>query len=141
MCNYYTKFVPIVCTYCYTALQSYLWKTTKFDWTRDFYTAFNQLKHALVHTPVLAMPDSDASFVVETDASDVVVGAVLMQYDQPVAFISKALNSAQHNYHTMDHDLLAIVLACKRWRPYLDGKKTIVLIDHKPLIGIHTAPT
>ena len=68
------------------------------------------------------------------------VGAVLMQHDRPVAFMSKALNSAQCNYHTTDCELLAIVLACKRWRPYLDGKKTVVLIDHKPLIGLHTAP-
>ena len=86
------------------------------------------------------MPDFDANFVVETDASDVAVGAVLMQHDRPVAFMSKALNSAQHNYHTTDCELLAIVLACKRWHPYLDGKKTVVLTDHKPLIGLYTAP-
>ena len=60
------------------------------------------------------MPDFDANFVVETDASDVAVGAVLMQHDRPVAFMSKALNSAQRNYHTTDRELLAIVLACKR---------------------------
>ena len=86
------------------------------------------------------MPDFDANFVVETNASDMAVGAVLMQYDQPVSFISKALNSAQHNYHTTDHKLLAIVLACKKWCPYLDGKKTVVLTDQKPLIGLHTVP-
>ena len=86
------------------------------------------------------MPDFDANFVVETNASDMAVGALLMQHKWPIAFVSKALNSAQCNYHTIDRELLAIVLACKRWRPYLDGKKTVVLIDHKPLIGIHTAP-
>ena len=86
------------------------------------------------------MPDFDADFVVETDASDVAVGAVLMQHDRPVAFMSKVLNSAQRNYHTTDRELLAIVLACKRWRPYLDGKKTVVLKDHKPLVGLHTVP-
>ena len=98
------------------------------------------MKHALVHDPVLAMPDFYANFVVETDASDVAVGAVLMQYEQPVAFMSKALNSAQCNYHTTDFKLPAIVVAFKRWHPYLDGKKTVVLTDHKPLIGLHTAP-
>ena len=86
------------------------------------------------------MPNFDAKFVGETDASNVVIGALLMQHDQPVAFMSKALNSAQCNNHTTDCEFLAIVLACKRWHPYLDGKKTVVLIDHKPLIGIHTAP-
>ena len=58
------------------------------------------------------MPDFDATFVVETNANNVEVGAVLMQHDQPVAFMSKAFNSAQCNYHTTDCELLAIVLAC-----------------------------
>ena len=98
------------------------------------------MKHALVHAYILAIHDFDTNFAVESDASDVAVGAVLMQYDQPVVFISKALNSAQCNYHTMDHELLAIVLVCKICHPYLDGKKTVVLTDHKPLIGLHTEP-
>ena len=40
----------------------------------------------------------------------------------------------------MDHTLLAIVLACKRWHSYLDGKKTIMLTDCKPLVGFHPEP-
>ena len=80
------------------------------------------------------MPNFNANFVVETNASDVAVGAVLMQYDWPVAFISKSLNSAQCNYHTKDCKFLAIVLACKIWHLYLNGKKTVALTDHKTLI-------
>ena len=86
------------------------------------------------------MLDFDANFLVETNASDMAVVAVLMQHNWPVAFMSKALNSAQCNYHTTDSELLAIVFACKKWHPYLDGKKTAVLIDHKPLLIFHTAP-
>ena len=112
MCNYYAKFVPEY-AHIATPLYNLLWKNTKFDWTTDCDTAFNQLKYALVHAPVLAMPDFNANFVVETNASDVAVGAVLMQHDRPVAFMSKALNSAQCNYHTTDRELLAIVLAYK----------------------------
>ena len=139
MCNCYAKFVPYY-AHISALLYNLLRKNTQFDWTTDCDTAFNQLKHALVHAPVLAIPDLDANFVLDTNARDVAVGAVLMQHEQPVAFISKALNSAQCKYYTTDRELLAIVLACKRWRLYLDGKRTVVLIDHKPLIGIHTTP-
>ena len=61
----------------------------------DCDTAFKQLKHALVYSHILAMPDLDASFVLLTDASDLVVGAVLVQHDWPVTFTSKALSSPQ----------------------------------------------
>ena len=68
----------------------------------DCDTAFNQSKYALVHAPVLAMPNFDANFMVETDASDLAVGVVFMQHDWTVAFMSKSLNSAQYNYYTTD---------------------------------------
>ena len=48
------------------------------------------------------------------------------------------MNSAERNYSTGDRELLAIVAACKRWRPYLDGKRNVVLTDHKPLVSIYT---
>ena len=48
-------------------------ENTKFDWTTDCDTVFKQLKHALVHAPILAMPDFDTDFVVKTDASDVAI--------------------------------------------------------------------
>ena len=77
------------------------------------------------------MPNSNANFVVETDANDVAVGVVMMKYNWPVTFILKALNFLQCNNHTIDYKLLEIILACKKWHLYLDGKRTIVVIDHK----------
>ena len=78
------------------------------------------------------MLNFNANFVIETNATDVEVGTVLILHDGPVACISKMLNSAQYNYYTMDHELLAIVLACKKYCPYLDSKKNVVLTDYKP---------
>ena len=88
----------------------------------DCDTTFKQLKHALVHAPILAIPGFYPNFIIETKTSDISVSAVLMQHDQPVAIMSKAFNSAK--YHTMDFELLVIVVICKRWYPYLDGKKS-----------------
>ena len=78
------------------------------------------------------MPNFNCDLIIKTNASNVYVGAVLMQHDRPVAFISKALNFVQYNYHTTDYELLAIVLICRRWHQYLYDKKTTVYkFQHK----------
>ena len=99
MCNNYAKFIPQY-TYIYIYLHCftiYSWKTQKFDknLTIDCSIAFKPLKHALVHAPVLAIPNFDTDFVVETNASDAAVSAVLMQNNPLVTFILKVHNSAQ----------------------------------------------
>ena len=85
---------------------------------------------------MLVLPDFGKPFTIETDASDVALGAVLMQGERPVAYFSHSLNSAERNYPVHERELLAIVCACKRWRPYIDGQRTQVLTDHKPLIYV-----
>lgn len=62
-----------------------------FIWTSITEEAFQTLKQALISAPVLAMPDFSKQFVIETDASDLGVGAVLHQNNHPIAYISKAL--------------------------------------------------
>ena len=57
---------------------------------------------------------------------------------QPVAYYSKKLTGAPCNYATHERELLAIVIAVKKWRPYLDGKCTRIVTDHRPLTHLHT---
>jgi hypothetical protein len=66
-------------------------KKKQFQWSDEDQTSFEAVKQAMVSTPVLAFPDFTEPFIVETDASDLEVGAILMQKDKPVAFLSKAL--------------------------------------------------
>ncbi|KAL4297836.1 hypothetical protein GQ457_12G027660 [Hibiscus cannabinus] len=68
-----------------------LLKKGAWKWGQTEEIVFNQLKKAIISAPVLALPDFNAEFVVETDASDVGVGAVLVQKGRPLAFFSRGL--------------------------------------------------
>jgi hypothetical protein len=81
----------------------------------------------------------------ETDASDFVVGAVLLQEGKdsllhPVAFESCKLNKSQLNYPAQERDLLAIIHAWRKWHVYLDGapETTVVYTDHALLTYLST---
>ncbi|GJP77992.1 hypothetical protein CLOP_g8310 [Closterium sp. NIES-67] len=98
------------------------------------FEAVEQLKQALTTTPVLILPDPERDYVIEADASDQAVGAVLMQDQgnglQPIAYLSKKLHGAKLNYPIHDKEALAIVIAFKAWRCYLEGRRTTVYTDH-----------
>ena len=87
----------------------------------------------MMSVPMLGIPDLSQSFVLETDASGVGIGAVLMQNQRPVAFFSQALPITHRFKAVYERELMAIVLAVKKWRPYLLGKPFVVRTDQKSL--------
>ena len=76
--------------------------------------SFDAMKQALVQAPVLALPDFKVQFVLETDACDTGVGAVLMQKGHPVAFLSKGLGVKNRSLSTYDKECLAILMAVEK---------------------------
>ena len=95
------------------------------EWTAEHWKCFVTLRSALCETPVLKLPDFSKPIVVEPDASDLAVGAVLLQeYDDgfhPVVYFSKKYLPAERNYMPHDKELLAIFKACMKWQCYIDG--------------------
>lgn len=94
------------------------------------------LKQALVSAPVLALPDFNQTSIVETDASDFGIGAVLSQNQHPVAFISKALEPRTQGLSTYEKECLAIMMAVDHWRPYLQFQEFQTLTDHHSLMHL-----
>jgi hypothetical protein len=84
-------------------------------------------------TPVLAILDFSVPFVVETDACATGVGAVLMQNDRPIAFLSKALGPTHQHLSIYEKEFLALIMAVEKWRPYLQRQEFIIRTDHKSL--------
>ncbi|CAI7798028.1 unnamed protein product [Closterium sp. NIES-53] len=142
--NYYNRFVPQYAKIA-TPLTNLLKKNTPFKWEDVHQQAMEQLKTALTSAPVLILPDTEKDYVIEADASDQAVGAVLMQDQgkglQPIAYLSKKLHGAELNYPIHDKEALAIITACKTWRCYLKGRKTTVYTDHCRLKYLKTQPT
>jgi hypothetical protein len=81
----------------------------------------------------LALPNFAKPFVIETDASDSGLGAVLMQDGHPLAFSSKALGPKSRGLSTYEKEFMPILLAVQAWRPYLQFQEFLILTDQKRL--------
>ncbi|GJP43304.1 hypothetical protein CLOM_g2785 [Closterium sp. NIES-68] len=120
-------------------------KNTPYNWEPRHQEAVEQLKQALTSAPVLILPDPERDYVIEADASDQAVGAVLMHDQenglQPIAYLSKKLHGAELNYPIHDKEAFAIIIAFKTLRCYLEGRKTTVYTDHCSLKYLKTQPS
>lgn len=101
-----------------------------FYWNSPAQKAFDELKEAMASAPVLTLPDFTLQFVVETDASNDGVGAILMQKGHPIAFLSKSLSEKQQGWSVYEKEFFAMVFAVEKWRPYLLGRPFVVKTDH-----------
>jgi hypothetical protein len=135
LAGYYRKFIRGFGAIC-KPLTNLLRKHAQFLWTPQEQASFTALKQALVEAPVLALPDFSKEFVLETDACDRGIGAVLMQQGHPVAFLSKALGPKNQALSTYDKECLAILLAIDRWRSYLQHQKFTIRTDQRSLVHL-----
>jgi hypothetical protein len=104
-----------------------------FSWSAEAQSSFKALKKAMSSTPVLALPDFDLPFEIETDASEKGVGAVLSQKGHPIAFFRKALSVTNQKLSTYEKEFLAVLMVVDKWRSYISRQPFVILIDHKSL--------
>lgn len=132
LAGYYRKFVRnfgIIAKPLTTLLKKHL----LFIWTLEQDIAFHTLKTALCQAPVLALPDFSKQFCIGTDASELGIGAVLMQDGHPLAYLSKALGPKSRGLSTYVKEYMAILIAVQTWRAYLQFQEFIILTDQRSL--------
>jgi hypothetical protein len=110
-----------------------LLKKNQFGWHEAAEAAFLALKQAMTTTLILAMPNFNEAFTIETDASGDGIGTVLAQQGKPVAYISRALGITMKSWSTYAKEMLVVLEAIRLWRPYLLGKKFYIQIDQRSL--------
>lgn len=112
-------------------------------WDAKKEAAFQKLKQALSEGPVLRAPDFSKGFVVQCDASDRGLGAVLCQPDaenreRPVLYLSRKLSSREEAYSTSEKECLCLVWAIQKLACYISGSRFVVETDHCPLTWLNS---
>ena len=140
LANFYQKFIKNFSDI--TAPISDLLKKDKkkFLWTPEADNALSRLKNALISPPILANPDFQEKFTIESDASDLAVGAVLTQVQKGekrvIAYFSKKLNSTRRKYATVEKECLAVLWAIEAFRNYIEGTQFRVITDARSLVWL-----
>ena len=109
-------------------------KDTKFNFDESFQSSFEEIISRLVEAPIMAKPGCNKEFEIMCDASDYAMGAVLGQkidkMFRAIYYANKTFNEAQENYSTTKKQMLAMVFACEKFRPYILGSYVIIHTDH-----------
>lgn len=146
LAGYYRRFIPN-----FAAVAAPLTDLTKasepnhISWGDSQEQAFNTLKMKMISTPILQLPDCQQPFILRTDASNIGIGAVLLQRNEeigddfPVAYASRKLLQREKAYATVEKECLAIVYGIQKFAPYLYGREFTLQTDHLSLLYIQKA--
>ncbi|UYV75458.1 hypothetical protein LAZ67_13000337 [Cordylochernes scorpioides] len=125
MCSYYRKFIKDFSKIA-DPLTNLIKKSVSFTWTERQEEAFQTLKTALLSPPILGHFNPNAPTYVHTDASNIGIGATLVQdiggEEKVISYLSRTLSKAEQNYSTTEKECLAVVWSMSKLRPYLYGR-------------------
>ncbi|XP_078264112.1 uncharacterized protein LOC144598103 [Rhinoraja longicauda] len=137
MVAFYHRFLPSAAHIMRPLYELLAGKRKTVVWTDEAVTAFDGAKEALARAVLLVHPREDAPTALTVDASELAVGGVLEQLTdggwRPLAFFSRHLDNAQKKYSAFDRELLALYLAVRHFRYFLEGRPFTAYTDHKPL--------
>jgi hypothetical protein len=136
LCSYYRRFIKN-----FSKIARPLHKLTEvnqvFTWSQECMDSFCSLQHSLISAPILAYPNPVSRYILDTDASDFGIGAVLSQVqdgqERVIAYASKSLSRSERRYCVTRKELLAIVKFVKHFKHYLYGQRFLVRTDHGAL--------
>ena len=132
LAGFYRRFVKDFSTIA-APLHELTKKGVVFHWGKAHEESFDTLKDKFTHAPLLLLPNFGKTFELESDASGVGIGGVLIQDGKPIAYFSEKLHGPVLNYSTYDKELYALVRSLETWRHYLWPKEFVIHSDHESL--------
>ncbi|GFT26836.1 retrovirus-related Pol polyprotein from transposon 297 [Trichonephila clavipes] len=142
--GYYQKYINLFSVIAAPLMDALKGRAKKGEikWTTECENAFRELKGKLIDKPVLYEPNFEREFIVQTDASNAGMGAVLTQLteqgeEHPILYLSKKFSEVEKRYCTTEKECASIVFAIKRLHYYLDGNSFLVMTDHNPLVWLN----
>ena len=143
LCGYYRRFVQNFSQVA-APLHALTKKAQVFVWSQGCQSAFDELKLLLTTSPILALPRDDCQYIVDTDASDHGIGAVLSQMqegeERVIVYASRLYSDAEKRYCVTRKELLAVVHFLKQFSQYLLGNHFLVRTDHAALQWLRRTP-
>ncbi|KAL4231673.1 hypothetical protein ACF0H5_009252 [Mactra antiquata] len=135
--NFSARYIPDIATVT-EPLRKLTRKNQTFNWGREQQNAFQELKRRMANVETLGFFKSGEKTTLVTDASNVGLGAVLIQNDKVISYASRSLSDIEKRYSTTEKEALAIVWACEKYNTYLYGTNFELITDHKPLEIIYS---
>lgn len=143
MANFFRKFIPNFAQVA-APLNQLRRKGVEFIWGESQQGAFEGLKEALMSAPVLAVPDFNRDFILQTDASNFGVAAVLLQEvngdRRPIGYASRCLSEAERKYSVYELEALAVLFGLEKFRFYLEHRPFQLETDNQALTWVLARP-
>lgn len=140
-CNWVREYIQNFSTIV-APLTELLKKNQRWKWNDTAQQAFQKLKEIGKEPLQLSRPDPNLTYVLQTDASAVGMGAVLYQTTpnnekRIISFASAKFTPTQNRYSSNERECLAVVWATKRYRPWLEGAPFLLKTDNQAITWLH----
>ena len=132
MITYLSAYIPNLSEKT-TPLRQLIQKDSHYQWNHEQQAAFNNLKSVIQTAGTLTYFDPNKPAILQVDASQHSLGAVLTQDNKPICYASKSLTETEKRYANIERELLACVFAAERFHTYISGGRFTIESDHRPL--------
>jgi len=140
LASYYRKFINNFAKIATPLIKLLKKSSVTYEWDETCNEAFETLENILVKAPMLKLSIFDKDFEIHSNASNFVIGRILVQDGRSVAFENKKLNNMERKWPTHENEMWAMIHCLKTWGHYIGSKDVVVWSDNVTFNYFATQP-